>query len=103
MRTKTRTTVQLKPGMVARITNALPETGLHEFREIATIETLTPYAERFITFTDGTRIRYSNAGEFDVARSKAQRKAAKARAGRQQAGVVESALALLGAYAVKAA
>lgn len=101
MRNKIRTTRQLKPGMVVRSPGAFAGTPLHPFREIATVTKPTPWAERLITFTDGTRVLWGNGGEFEVARSKAQRNAAKARAGRPQAPLsgLEGALALFGAYA----
>lgn len=99
MRTKTRTTTELKPGMVVRIPHADPATGLTAFRQVARVERLTPWAERFITFTDGTRLRYGNGGEFEVARSKAARNGAKARASLIAGHALAGALNLFAFYA----
>jgi len=94
MRTKIRTTAQLKPGMVIRSSNT------HAFRQVAKVEKLTPYAERVVTFTDGARERWGNGWEFQVARSKAIRGAAKARAALIPAHALSDALgAVVGAYA----
>jgi hypothetical protein len=98
MRTKTRTTTQLKPGMVVRSPGALAGTPLHPFREVATVTKTTPWAERLITFTDGTRVLWGNGGEFEVARSKSTRNAAKSRAALIPGHALADMLALFGAY-----
>lgn len=102
MRTKTRTTTQLKPGMVVR-TQGIDANGLDLtlFRQVAKVNKLSIYSTAVVTFTDGTRADVGYYREFQVARSKTVRNAAKTH--QQRPGVIESALALLGAYAVKAA
>ncbi|GGN39054.1 hypothetical protein FHR83_006807 [Actinoplanes campanulatus] len=67
MRLKTATTRQLKPGMVIRSQFAL---GGAPFRQVATITKPTPWAERLITFTDGTEYLASVLSSFDIATSK---------------------------------
>ncbi|WP_433730813.1 hypothetical protein ACQP2Y_21080 [Actinoplanes sp. CA-051413] len=99
MRTKTRTTTQLKPGMVVRGPGSLAGTPLHAFREVATVTKPTPWAERLITFTDGTRVLRGDGGEFEVARSKTIRNAAKNRAAFISSHALADMLALFGTYA----
>lgn len=103
MRTKTRTTTQLKPGMVIRSVAYDRDGNLldHAYRVVAANTKPTPWAERRITFTDGTYRMVSLSAEHQVVRGKTHRSAAKNRVGRS-AGFVESALMFLGAYAVKA-
>lgn len=95
---KIRTTTQLKPGMVVRSPGALAGTPLHPFRQVATVTRPTPWAERLITFTDGTRVLWGNGWEFEVASSKAQRNAAKRRAAIIPSHALADALGLFGAY-----
>jgi hypothetical protein len=99
MRTKTRTTTQLKPGMVVRSPGALAGTPLHPFREVATVIKPTPWAERLITFTDGTRVLWGNGWDFEVARSKTVRNATKTRAALISSHALADMLALFGTYA----
>lgn len=99
MRTKTRITEQLKPGMVVRSPGALVGTPLHPFREVATVTRPTPWAERCITFTDGTHVLWGNGWEFQVARGKTRRNAAKTRAAIIPGFALADALHLLGGYA----
>lgn len=104
MRTKTRTTTQLKPGMVVR-TQGIDANGtdLTLFRQVVKVDKLSIYSTAVVTFTDGTRADVGYGREFQVTRSKTVRNTAKTRAEQQTPGVIESALTLLGAYAVKAA
>lgn len=103
MNNKIRTARAIKPGMVIRSAFALAGSTAATYREVATITKPTAWAERLITFTDGTSQLYSLTWSFDVTRSKAQRNAAKARAGQpQRTSALETALALLGAYAAEA-
>lgn len=76
MRTKTRTTRDIRPGMLIRSAHTL---GQPAYREVATVTRPTPWAERLITFTDGSSQLYSLAWEFHVARGKTIRRAARVR------------------------
>lgn len=58
----------LKPGMVIRSASPI-RNPLTPYRQVAEIHRPTPYAERFITFTDGTTARVGNCQEFQVASS----------------------------------
>ena len=105
MRHKIRTTKELKPGMVIAIrpgflirtsTPAVDNTAV--FRQVAEVRQMTPYAERFIVFTDGSVARVGNAWEFQVTRSKARRNDAIRRAALIPAHALAGALSLLGGY-----
>ena len=85
MRTKTRTTIDIKPGMVIRSPHALPGTPYHPFREVAAV-TPGPWPNtRYITFVDGPGDWYHAKTEWAVARGKTTRNAVKARAAQQAA------------------
>jgi hypothetical protein len=101
VRTKTLTTAQLKPGMVIesvaydRDGNLLTKT----LRVVADNRKTTPWAERCITFADGTYLMLSLRWEHAVIRSKSVRSAAKARTVAAPSFTFADALNLLGAYA----
>ncbi len=105
MRTKTRTTENLKPGMVIKSVaydhndNLLDAT----YRQVARNYKPTPWAERCIQFTDGTYVMTALGWKYSVARSKAQRNAAKMRASYIPAHALADVLALFGAYARRVA
>ncbi|AEV86676.1 hypothetical protein ACWT_5659 [Actinoplanes sp. SE50] len=100
MRTKTRTTVNLKPGMVIKtVASDSTETLLPAtYRVVASNTKTTPYAERCIKFTDGTHIMTALTWEYSVARGKAARNAAKQRAALIPSFALADALNLLSAY-----
>lgn len=103
MRTKTRTAKDLKPGMVIRSQGMdAYGTDMTPFRQVAKVEKLTAWAERFITFTDGTRVNVGDCREFEVARSKTTRNAAirGTTATFDTRHPLDCALALFGAYAI---
>ncbi len=81
MRTKTRTTAQLKPGMVIRCTGANPAAfnhPVHTWRQVAKVETAGLWGQRVVTFTDGTSEQWGRGMTFDVTRSKTVRNSVKA-------------------------
>ena len=101
MRTKTRTTAQLKAGMVIK-SAAFDSNGTlldATYRQIASNTKTTPWAERRLTFTDGTYVMATLGWEHTVVRGKTARNAAKARAAIIPAHVFANALDLIGAYA----
>ena len=80
MRTKTRTTIDIKPGMVIRF-----DSSDREFRQVAAV-TPGPWPNtRYITFVDGPGDWYHAKTEWAVARGKTTRKAVKGRAAQQAA------------------
>lgn len=94
MRTKTRTTLDIRPGMVVRTM------GDATYRQVATTVKHLWWAARTITFTDGTHETYAIDWEFTVARGKTIRNSAKAcAAGQPRPTALESVFALLGGYA----
>lgn len=95
---KTTTARNIKPGMVVRSTSPI-NNELSTYRVVASVDKRTPYAERFVSFTDGHVARVGNTYEFQIARGKAERNAAKARATSKPVGALELMFALLGAYA----
>jgi hypothetical protein len=101
MRTKTRATKDIKPGMVIRSV-AFDSTGTlldAAYRVVAKNTKTTPWAERCIKFTDGTQVMTSLRWEYDVVRGKAQRNAAKVRAALIPGFALADAMSLIGGYA----
>ncbi len=103
MRTKSRTTAQLKPGMVIRCAGANPAAfnhPVHTWRQVAKVETAGLWGQRVVTFTDGTREQWGRGMTFDVTRSKAVRNSVKASGGTvRPAPALADALALFAGYA----
>lgn len=101
MRTKTRTTEQLKPGMVIKSVAFDSNDNLldHAHRVVATNTKTTPWAERRITFTDGTYLMTALGWEHEVARGKTARNAAKARAAMIPGFALAETFRIFGAYA----
>jgi hypothetical protein len=101
LRTKTRTTAQLKPGMVIKSVafdgNDTPLDA--SYRQVARNYKPTPWAERCIKFTDGTYVMAALGWEYRVARGKAVRNATKTRAAIIPALALANVLDLLGGYA----
>ena len=94
MRTKTRTTIDIKPGMVIRF-----DSSDREFRQVAAV-TPGPWPNtRYITFVDGPGDWYHAKTEWAVARGKTTRNAVKARAAQPQPTGISAALQLLTGYA----
>lgn len=100
MRYKIRTTQNIQPGMVIRTTGE-DSFGLDltAFRQVAKVNKTSTYSSAVITFTDGTRAHVGYFRDFQVARGKAQRNAAKARASIIPSTALAGALNLLGDYA----
>lgn len=94
MRTKTRTTTQLKPGMVIRL-----DFSTNQFKQVATVKPGPWPNTRDITFTDGTRNWFHLSTAWTVARSKTVRNATKARAALIPGHALADVLGLFGAYA----
>lgn len=94
MRTKARTTAQLKPGMVIRF-----DFSTNQFRQVATV-TPGPWPNtRYITFTDGTGNWHHTTAGWTVARGKTTRKTVQARASLIPSFALADVFALFGAYA----
>lgn len=97
MRTKTRATLDIRPGMVIRFDFSIRG----EFRQVAAVERGPWPNTRYITFTDGTGDWYHASTGWAVARGKTARKTVTHLAPKPS-GTLADALALLGAYASKA-
>lgn len=94
MRTKTRNTFDIKPGMVIRL-----DFSTQPFKQVATVKR-GPWAyTRQITFTDGTSQWHGRSSDFHVVRAKTARNAVKARASLIPQHALANVLDLLGAYA----
>lgn len=98
MRTKTRNALDIKPGMVIRF-----DFSHGPFRQVASVKPGPWPNTRYITFTDGTIDWHGRSVDFQVARSKTIRNAAKARAALIPSHSVANTLGLFGAYARTAA
>src|SRR5690349_18524808 len=97
MRTKTRTTAGVKPGMVIRL-----DFSTGNFQQVATVQRGPWPRTRHVTFTDGTSQWYSLGTGWTVARGKATRNAVRARASLISSHALADALALVGSYALAA-
>ncbi len=98
MRTKTRTTADIKPGMVIRLDFA---TG--DFKQVATVQRGPWPNTRYIVFTDGTGEWFHNSTGWSVARGKTARNTAIRRAGiGSTVDILDATAALFRTYALAA-